>query len=93
MVNYRRARVLVVLPDHLHTIWTLPERDADFSKRWRGITARFTRRLATQGIVLACDQRGEYGLWQRRFWERLFRDEEDFARYVHYIHYDAVKHG
>ncbi|MCA1606179.1 MAG: hypothetical protein LC775_12075, partial [Acidobacteria bacterium] len=56
-----------------------PEGDADFSKRWRA-KARFTRRLAKRGIVLVQDRRGEYGLWLRRFWEHVIRDEKDFAR-------------
>jgi len=88
-----RIDAIVVLPDHLHTIWTLPEGDADFSKRWRAIKAGFTRRLVERGIVLAQDRRGEYELWQRRFWEHLVRDEQDFSRHVDYIHYNPVKHG
>ncbi len=62
-----RIDALVVLPDHLHAIWTLPDDDADFSKRWRGIKARFTRCLVKRGVVLSTDRRGEYDLWQRRF--------------------------
>ena len=88
-----RIDAVVVLPDHLHTIWTLPEGDTDFSKRWRAIKARFTRCLVKRGIALVHDRRGEYELWQRRFWEHLIRDEQDFARHVDYIHYNPVKHG
>ena len=62
----------------------------DFSGRWRAIKARFTRLLLKRGIGL---ERGEYALWQRRFWEHVFRDDSDFARHVDYIHYNPVKHG
>ena len=83
----------IVLPDHIHTIWTLPPGDADYSGRWRAIKARFSRTLARDGIPLARNRRGEYDLWQRRFWEHLIRDEEDFVRHVDYIHCNPVKHG
>lgn len=33
----------VVLPDHLHCIWQMPEGDADYATRWRLIKARFSR--------------------------------------------------
>ena len=83
----------VVLPDHLHTVWTLPGGDADFSGRWRAIKAGFSRALVRRGLPLVRDRRGEYDLWQRRFWEHLVRDDEDFARHVDYIHHNPVKHG
>jgi REP element-mobilizing transposase RayT len=54
---------------------------------------RFSRTLARDGVPLARNRRGEYDLWQRRFWEHLIRDEEDFARHVDYIHYNPVEHG
>ncbi len=88
-----RIDAVVVLPDHLHTIWRLPEGDADFSKRWRAIKARCSRNLVRRGVVLAQDRRGEYALWQRRFWEHFIRDEQDLSRHVDYIHYNPVKHG
>lgn len=37
--------------------------------------------------------KGERGIWQRRYWEHLIRDENDFERHVDYIHYNPVKHG
>ncbi|MFO1129451.1 MAG: transposase [Rhodospirillales bacterium] len=83
----------VVLPDHLHTVWTLPGGDADFSGGWRAIKAGFSRALVRRGLPLARDRRGEYDLWQRRFWEHLVRDDEDFVRHVDYIHHNPVKHG
>jgi putative transposase len=84
---------IVILPDHLHAIWTLPEGDADYSGRWRAIKSRFTRNLRLSETPLTADNRGEYRLWQRRFWEHTIRDEVDFQRHVDYIHWNPVKHG
>jgi putative transposase len=87
----------VVLPDHLHSIWTLPESDADYSTRWRLIKEAFTREYAIAHRVLAPDarraMRGEKAVWQRRFWEHLIRDERDFSAHLDYIHINPVKHG
>lgn len=83
---------IVILPEHLHTIMTLPHDDADFSGRWRRIKSLFTRQIAgAEGIK--ANRKGEYALWQRRFWEHTVRDEDDFARHVDYIHFNPVKHG
>ena len=84
---------IVILPDHLHAIMTLPPGDCDFSGRWRRIKSGFTRRVVATGIPVARDKRREYQLWQRRFWEHTIRDEEDFERHVDYIHYNPVKYG
>jgi putative transposase len=84
---------IVVLPEHLHTIWTLPPGDADFSSRWRKIKGAFTRSVGEAGVTLERDARGEYDLWQRRFWEHTIRDDDDFRRCTDYIHYNPVKHG
>jgi putative transposase len=84
---------IVILPEHLHAIWTLPPNDADFSGRWRRIKAAFTRSAGQAGEKLARDARGECDLWQRRFWEHTIRDDGDFQRCVDYIHYNPVKHG
>jgi putative transposase len=85
---------VVVLPDHLHAIWTLPESDADFSTRWMLIKSYFSRGLEMDETSSPSRQRRrERGIWQRRFWERTIRDEADFASHVDYIHYNPVKHG
>jgi putative transposase len=84
---------IVVLPDHLHAIWTLPDGDADFSGRWRRIKSHFSRRVAAVEPSVKRRPGGEYELWQPRFWEHTIRDEIDFARHVDYIHYNPVKHG
>jgi len=85
---------IVVLPDHLHCIWTLPPGDDDFPKRWRLIKARFSRCVEQGERVSASRKRkGERGLWQRRYWEHAIRDERDYQRHLDYIHYNPVKHG
>jgi len=84
---------IVILPDHIHTIMTLPAQDSDFSGHWRRIKSLFTRMAVTAGVVAERNRKGEYSLWQRRFWEHTIRDEGDFARHVDYIHFNPVKHG
>jgi putative transposase len=79
---------IVVLPDHLHSLWRLPDGDADFSLRWRLIK----HHVAT-GIPAPTNPRGEKLVWQRRFWEHAIRDEDDWRRHVDYVHYNPVKHG
>jgi putative transposase len=84
---------MVVLPDHLHTLWTLPEDDADFATRWRLIKSAFSRSLATGERVSASRAaKGGRGIWQRRYWEHTIRDDNDFARHADYIHINPVKH-
>jgi putative transposase len=85
---------IVVLPDHLHAIWTLPPDDADFSTRWRLIKGRFAKALPKQeGRSAVRKARGERGIWQRRFWEHLIRNDEDYARHVEYCYINPVKQG
>jgi putative transposase len=98
--RYARARhplavdAIVILPDHLHAVWTLPEGDCDYPLRWRLIKSAFSRALpATERISPSRMRKGERGIWQRRFWEHTIRDERDFARHVDYIHFNPVKHG
>ena len=83
----------VILPDHLHAIWTLPEKDANFARRWRLIKAAFSRGL-TRGERISAIRagKGERGIWQRRYWEHTVRDESDFTRHLDYIHFNPVKH-
>ena len=85
---------IVVLPDHLHAIWTLPEGDRDFSTRWSLIKADFSRALPRDEPVSHSRRRKrERGIWQRRYWEHTIRDDDDFARHFDYIHFNPVKHG
>ena len=85
---------MVVLPDHIHAIWTLPEGDADYGMRWRQIKSLFSRGLPpVEYLSRSRALKGERGIWQRRYWEHTLRDDDDFARHVDYIHYNPVKHG
>ncbi|MDD5276926.1 MAG: transposase [Methylovulum sp.] len=85
---------MVIMPSHLHCLWTLPEDDNDFSTRWGLIKAGFSRHFETaEHISSSRKSKGERGIWQRRFWEHLIRDDHDFERHVDYIHYNPVKHG
>ncbi|MBI3771672.1 MAG: transposase [Gammaproteobacteria bacterium] len=84
---------MVVMPDHLHAVWTLPPGDEDYAGRWRMIKSRYTRTLARAGVEMMRNEKGEYDLWQRRYWEHTVRDEKDLERCVDYIHYNPVKHG
>jgi putative transposase len=85
---------IVVLPDHLHVVWTLPEGDGDFSTRWRLIKSAFSRSIPSgERIPASRAARGERGIWQRRYWEHTIRDENDFARHVDYVYINPVKHG
>jgi putative transposase len=84
----------VVLPEHIHTIWTLPEGDGDYAMRWRQIKSLFSRGLpSVEYLSRSRSLKGERGIWQRRYWEHTLRDDDDFARHVDYIHYNPVKHG
>lgn len=85
---------MVILPDHLHTIWTMPPDDADYALRWRLIKTRFSRGLPkTESRSDSRIAKGERGIWQRRYWEHQIRDEDDLQCHVDYIHINPVKHG
>jgi putative transposase len=84
---------IVVLPDHLHLIMTLPEQDADFPIRVSLIKRRFTERFIKSGRTPTRGKNGELMLWQRRFWEHTIRNDRDFEGHVDYIHFNPVKHG
>ncbi len=84
----------VVLPEHMHCLWTLPPGDADFALRWKVIKFAFAKRLpASEPRTANQRRRGERGIWQRRYWEHLIRDERDYQRHFDYIHYNPLKHG
>jgi len=98
--RYTRTRhpfeidAIVVLPEHLHTIWTLPPEDEDYAKRRRLIKSWFSRGIPKgERISQSRQDKGERGIWQRRYWEHTLRDELDYARHADYIHINPVKHG
>jgi putative transposase len=89
-----RIDAIVVLPDHLHCIWTMPPNDSNFSERWQLIKADFSRRIPRQEVRSnSRAKRRERAVWQRRFWEHVIRDEASRAAHFDYIHYNPVKHG
>ena len=88
-----RIDAMVVLPDHLHALWTLPDDDGDHARRWRLAKTLFTQSAPEDVPGDRARRPGERSVWQRRYWEHLVRDDEDFRRHMDYIHYNPVKHG
>lgn len=89
---------IVLLPDHLHAIWAMPSGDNRYALRWSWIKGNFTRDwVATGGAeserTTAHAREGRRGVWQRRYWEHLIRDEADLEAHFDYVHYNPVKHG
>jgi putative transposase len=78
----------VILPDHLHCLWQLPDGDHSFSARWQIVKTDFSRR-----IPATIRQNGSKTVWQPRFWEHYIRNDEDLRKHLDYIHYNPVKHG
>jgi putative transposase len=89
------VEAIVLLPEHLHAVWTLPPDDADYSLRWQKIkecfTAAYVKTVASGGVRRG--DRGERNVWQPRFWEHTCREGEDLKRCVDYVHYNPLKHG
>jgi REP element-mobilizing transposase RayT len=87
---------MVVLREHLHCLWTLPDDDAGFSMRWRLIKREFSRRCRDgykRNRTVLRVRKGEQAVWPRRFWEHQIRDERDFGNHLNYIHFNPVSHG
>ncbi len=85
---------IVVLPDHLHVMMTLPPGDANYAQRVGFIKSSFSRQIESlEPISASKKSKRERGIWQRRFWEHTIRDELDYSRHMDYIHYNPVKHG
>ncbi len=89
---------MVLLPDHLHALWTLPPGDADFSTRFAVVKKSFTEQWLRLGghesaISAANSRDRRRGVWQRRFWEHVIRDQDDLNNHLDYIHYNPVKHA
>ena len=91
----------VLQPDHIHYIWTMPDGDSNYSIRWGLIKTAFTRSINRTNVLetnsdnlsTSRNKRRDSQVWQRRFWEHMIRDQEDFNRHCDYIHYNPVKHG
>jgi len=100
--SVRRVKVLypfhidawVVLPDHMHAVWTLPPDTNDFPVRWRLIKLLFSKGLPhTERLSSVRRQRSERGIWQRRYWEHTISTESDYAQHIDYVHANPLKHG
>jgi len=84
---------IVILPNHLHTLWTLPPGDSDYSMRWRQIKSAFSRTIPKgERVSVSRQSKGERGIWQRRFWEHTIRDQRGFNNRFDYIHLNPVRH-
>jgi putative transposase len=88
----------VLLPDHLHCLWTLPEGDSDYSRRWGMIKGGFTREARAiferaEWLGESRSKHRESTIWQRRFWEHRIRDDDDYRRHIDYIHWNPAIHG
>lgn len=84
----------VVLPEHMHCVMELPEGDADFAKRWMLIKMLFSRGVTkNERLTRTRIERRERGIWQRRYWEHLIKDEWDYQAHMDYVHINPVKHG
>ncbi len=89
-----KTDAIVILPDHLHMVMTLPPGDTNYPLRWNLIKGNFSRAIEhSETISKARMHKRERGIWQRRFWEHLIRDEHDYEQHINYIHYNPVKHG
>ena len=84
---------VVILPEHLHTIWTLPSGDSDYPGRWQAIKSIFSLELKKSRLAIDKNNAGDSQIWQRHYWEHTIRDDNDFNRHIDYIHYNPVKHG
>jgi putative transposase len=84
----------VILPEHMHCIWTLPPGDTDYSSRWKDIKTAFAKGVSgTEARTGTMIRRGERGIWQRRFWEHTIRGDADYAAHMDYLHNNPYKHG
>ena len=84
----------VVLPEHMHCVITLPSTDDNYSLRWRLIKRWYSEAIPkTEYRSEVRSKRGERGIWQRRYWEHVIRDEQDYRAHIDYVHFNPVKHG
>ena len=89
-----KINAAVILPNHLHMIMTLPTSNSNYLQRLNLIKGEFSKQIMPiEAINPSRKSKKERGVWQRRFWEHLIRDEQDYIHHVNYIHYNPVKHG
>lgn len=85
------AIAVVILPNHMHLIWTLPEDDLDYDRRISYLQSGFTKRILDNGIL--SEKQRSAALWQQRYWDYKIRDLVDLERHIGYLHGNPVKHG
>lgn len=85
------AIAVVILPNHMHLIWTLPEDDLDYARRISYLQSGFTKRVLDTGTLPP--KRRDAALWQKRYWDYQIRDLVDLERHIGYVHGNPVKHG
>jgi putative transposase len=88
---------IVLLPEHLHVIWSLPSGDTAYSTRWAWIKKEFTKEWLEVGgaekpVTAGRSRERRRGVWQPRFWEQTLESEDDFEHHFDYVHYNPVKH-
>ena len=89
------SEAMVILPDHIHALWTMPNDDDNYPARIRLLKSHFSRQRpqsVKQTSSISRLNRKETGVWQRRYWEHTIRNELDFNNHMDYIHYNPVKH-
>ncbi len=96
--NHFSVNAWVLMPDHLHCIWTLPSNDSDIGIRWAKIKRYVSKKCGSElyhdkFMTESKRKRNESTLWQRRFWEHQIRDDRDYKNHMDYIHYNPVKHN
>ena len=84
----------VVLPEHMHCIWTLPVGDAGYASRWKAIKTAFSKTIPkTERLSAVRLAKGERGIWQRRYWEHTIKNDADYSAHMNYVHINPLKHG
>jgi putative transposase len=90
---------VVILPDHLHML-IKPRDFLQYPDIIKTIKTHFTKNLpesykreSQKEVSQSKLNKGEKGIWQRRYFEHTIRDEKDLERHLDYIHYNPVKHS
>jgi putative transposase len=83
----------IVLPDHLHLLIQTDNAD-DYPKIISSFKSNFSRFMPKNVNQTESQmKRREKGIWQRKYYDHIVRDENDFHKHLDYIHYNPVKHN
>ncbi len=85
---------ICVLPNHIHVILN-PENIKEYPKIITSIKYYFSKNynVGVETPTYGYINKGEKGVFQRRFFEHTIKDEEELNNQINYIHYNPVKHG